>query len=521
MNKAPEMPRAGRREWIGLAVLALPCILYSMDMTVLNLAVPALSADLKPSSAQLLWIVDIYGFLVAGALITMGTLGDRIGRRKLLLIGATAFGLASVFAAFATSAEMLIAARAILGVAAATLAPSTLSLLRNMFHDPKERTFAIGVWISSYSAGAAIGPVVGGVLLAYFWWGSVFLIAVPVMLLLLVVAPFLLPEFRDSNAGRLDIPSAILSLTAVLAVIYGIKWVAEWGFGVPAILTIAAGLALGYVFVRRQKGLDDPLIDIGLFRRPAFSAALLTNLLSLFVAFGAFLFIAQYLQLVLDLTPLQAGLWSLPSSLAFIVGSMMTGKLTALARPAFVMAGGLLLAAIGFAAIAWAARAENLVAVIAAFTVFSLGLAPVFTLTTDLIIGTAPPERAGAASAISETGAELGGALGIAVLGSIVTAVYRGTMRADGLAEIPASMVETARDTLGGARAVASELPDALGAPLLATARAAFTEGLVLASLISAAIAILTTLLILGILRREGTSGPAEEAEKPLPATAS
>ncbi|WP_159592840.1 MFS transporter [Chelativorans xinjiangense] len=521
MTKAPETPRAGRREWIGLAVLALPCILYSMDMTVLNLAVPALSADLKPSSAQLLWIVDIYGFLVAGALITMGTLGDRIGRRKLLLIGATAFGLASVFAAFATSAGMLIAARAILGVAAATLAPSTLSLLRNMFHDPKERTFAIGVWISSYSAGAAIGPVVGGVLLAYFWWGSVFLIAVPVMLLLLAVAPFLLPEFRDPEAGRLDIPSAALSLTAVLSVIYGIKWVAEQGFGLPAVLIIAAGLVLGYLFVRRQKRLDDPLIDIGLFRRPAFSAALLTNLLSLFVAFGSFLFIGQYLQLVLGLTPLQAGLWSLPSSLAFIVGSMTTAKLTVLARPAFVMAGGLLLAAIGFAAIAWTARAENLIAMIASFTVFSLGLAPVFTLTTDLIIGSAPPERAGAASAISETSAELGGALGIAVLGSMVTAVYRGAMQADGLAEIPASMVETARDTLGGARAVARELPETLGTPLLATAREAFTEGLVLASLISAAIAILTMLLILGVLRREGTPGPTEETEKPLPATAS
>lgn len=312
MNIPVEAPRAGRREWIGLAVLALPCLLYSMDMTVLNLAVPALSVDLKPSSAQLLWIVDIYGFLVAGALITMGTLGDRIGRRRLLMIGATAFGAASVFAAFATSAEMLIAARAILGVAAATLAPSTLSLLRNMFHDPRERTFAIGVWISSYSAGAAIGPLVGGVLLAYFWWGSVFLIAVPVMIVLLAVAPILLPEFRDPNAGRIDIASAILSLAAVLSVIYGIKWVAEQGFGAPAVLTIAVGLALGYVFVRRQKRLADPLIDIDLFRRPAFSAALVTNLLSLFVAFGSFLFIGQYLQLVLDLTPLEAGVWSLP-----------------------------------------------------------------------------------------------------------------------------------------------------------------------------------------------------------------
>jgi MFS transporter, DHA2 family, multidrug resistance protein len=189
--------RAGRREWIGLAVLALACVLYSMDLTVLHLAVPEISADLEPSSAQLLWIVDIYGFLLAGSLITMGTLGDRIGRRRLLLIGAAAFGLASVLAAFSWSAEMLIAARALLGVAGATLAPSTLSLIRSMFLDPRQRTFAIGVWITSFSAGAVVGPPIGGVLLEFFWWGSVFLLAVPVMALLLLLGPLLLPEFRD------------------------------------------------------------------------------------------------------------------------------------------------------------------------------------------------------------------------------------------------------------------------------------------------------------------------------------
>src|SRR6188474_2903990 len=194
---APLSNRAGRREWLGLAVIALPCVLYSMDLTVLELAVPRLSADLKPTAAQLLWILDIYGFLVAGSLITMGTLGDRIGRRRLLMIGAAAFGVASVIAAFSTSAEMLIATRALLGLAGATLAPSTLSLIRNMFLDQQQRTVAIGIWISSYSVGAAIGPLVGGILLEHFWWGSVFLIGVPVMVLLLVVGPMLLPEFRD------------------------------------------------------------------------------------------------------------------------------------------------------------------------------------------------------------------------------------------------------------------------------------------------------------------------------------
>ncbi|HZA25693.1 MAG TPA: MFS transporter, partial [Dehalococcoidia bacterium] len=202
-NNMVDTPRATRREWIGLGVLAIACVLYAMDLTVLHLAVPSLSADLQPSSVQLLWIIDVYGFLVGGSLITMGTLGDRIGRRKLLLIGAAAFGVASVMAAFSTSAEMLIAARALMGVAGATLAPSTLSLIFSMFRDPRQRSVAIGVWISGFSAGAAIGPVVGGVLLEFFWWGSVFLLALPVMALLLALGPRVLPEFRDPQAGRL------------------------------------------------------------------------------------------------------------------------------------------------------------------------------------------------------------------------------------------------------------------------------------------------------------------------------
>ncbi len=310
------MGKAGRREWVGLAVIALPCMLYSMDLTVLNLAVPALSADLKPSGAELLWIVDIYGFMVAGCLITMGTLGDRIGRRRLLLIGAAAFGVASVLAAFSTTPALLIASRALLGIAAATLAPSTHSLIRNMFLDARQRTVAISIWVMSYSAGAAIGPVIGGVLLEYFWWGSVFLINVPVMLLLLALGPLLLPEFRDPQAGRLDIASAAQSLVAVLAMIYGLKSIAEQGASWPAVGAIAAGFAVAGLFVRRQRRLADPLIDLRLFRSRAFSAAIATNMLGFCVIFAVFLFIAQYLQSVLGLSPLVAGLWGLPSALA-------------------------------------------------------------------------------------------------------------------------------------------------------------------------------------------------------------
>jgi MFS transporter, DHA2 family, multidrug resistance protein len=470
--------RAGRREWIGLAVLALPCLLYAMDLTVLNLAVPHLSANLRPSSTQLLWIVDIYGFLAAGWLVTMGTLGDRIGRRRVLLLGAAAFGAASLLAAWSASAVMLIAARALLGVAGATVAPSTLSLIRNMFLDHRQRTVAISVWITSFSVGGAIGPLLGGVLLEWFWWGSVFLLAVPVMALLLVLGPVLLPEFRDPRAGRLDLVSAALSVAAVLAVIYGLKQLTRDGLGWPPALSIVAGVAAGVVFVRRQHRLADPLLDLRLFRSAAFSAALTTNLLSFFVGFGTLLFITQYLQLVLGLSPLAAGLWLLPASAAFILGSTLTPVLARRIRPAFVMAAGLALGAAGLALFTQLGSAGGLGILVTGLAVFQLGVAPVDTLATDLAVGAAPPERAGAASALAETSAEFGGALGIAILGVIGTSIYRSQLTGTASPGILPRTAAAARDTLGGAVAAAGRLPDQLGQELLQEARQAFTQGL-------------------------------------------
>jgi MFS transporter, DHA2 family, multidrug resistance protein len=517
MSNIVDTQRATRREWIGLAAIALPCVLYSMDLTVLFLAVPHLSADLRPSSAQLLWITDIYGFLLAGCLITMGTLGDRIGRRRLLLGGAAAFGLASVLAAFATSAELLIAARALLGVAAATLAPSTLALLRTMFPDPKQRTLAIAVWVTSFSAGAAIGPLAGGVLLERFWWGSVFLLAVPVMALLLVVGPVLLPESRDPNAGRLDLASAGLSLAAVLAVIWGLKQLAQEGPGWAPALSILAGLALGVVFVRRQRALADPLLDLSLFRSPAFSAALTANTLDFFVSFAALLFIAQYLQLVVGLSPLQAGLWMLPSSLGFIAGSLLTPLLVRRARPAFVMAAGMVLAAVGFGLLTQVDGSTGLAVLVTGSVVFSLGSAPMTTLATDLMVGTAPPERAGAASGISETSSEFGGALGIAILGVIGTAVYRSQLPDAVPAAVPSTAAAASRDSLGGAVVTASQLPDQLGAALLAAARQAFTQGLQLSFAISAALAVGIAILVAALLRHIGAGSEPQEQPDPSP----
>jgi MFS transporter, DHA2 family, multidrug resistance protein len=519
LDVAAENPRlAGRREWIGLAVLALACLLYVMDLTVLHLAVPAISADLRPSSVQLLWIIDVYGFFVAGSLITMGTLGDRIGRRRLLLIGAAAFGAVSLMAAFSTSPEMLIVSRALLGIAGATLAPSTLSLIFHMFQDPRQRSAAIGVWIGSFSAGSAVGPVLGGVMLEHFWWGSVFLLALPVMALLLVLGPRVLPEYRDPEAGRLDLRSAAMSVVAVLAVTYGMKEIAQNGFGWVQTGFILGGLAVGLAFVRRQRRLADPMIDMGLFRITAFNAALATNFLAIFVAVGYFLFVAQYLQLVARLSPLQAGMWSLPSAIGFIVGSQLAPRIVRRVRPASVIAGALAFSAAGLLLLTRVGPDGGLAPLVAGSLIISLGLAPVFGLTTELIVGSAPPERAGAASGISETGAELGGALGIAILGSIGVAIYRGVL-ADRLpADVPAQAAAVARDTLGSAVNVAGELPGRVGAELLQTAREAFVAGMQVTSGIAAAVAVGLAVLAVVVLRDRVAPSPHAGEPGTLPA---
>jgi MFS transporter, DHA2 family, multidrug resistance protein len=510
-------PLAGRREWIGLAVLALACLLYAMDLTVLHLAVPSLSADLQPSSSELLWITDIYGFMVAGFLVTMGTLGDRIGRRRLLLLGAAAFGVVSVLASLSTSPEMLIASRALLGIAGATLAPSTLSLIFSMFQDPRQRTTAIGIWITSFSAGGAIGPVLGGVLLERYWWGSVFLLALPVMALLLVLGPRVLPEYRDPNAGRLDLVSAAMSLVAVLAAVFGLKQIAQDGIGPLPVAAVVVGLVVGVLFVRRQLSLADPMIDLRLFRIQAFNAALATNLLGIFIVVGYFLFVAQYLQLVLGLSPLEAGLWSLPSAVGFIVGSNLAPRILRRVRPAFVIGAGLGLGAIGLGMLTQVGGPLNadLAILASASLVVSLGLAPVFTATTDLVVSSAPPERAGAASGISETGAELGGALGIAILGSIGVAVYRGELADTLPAGIPSEAAAIARDTLGGAVGVAARLSGEAGPEVLAAAREAFIQGMQLTVTLSAVVAVGIAVLATVLLRAVPVTAQAEAGEQP------
>jgi DHA2 family multidrug resistance protein-like MFS transporter len=486
-DAADAAPRASRRDWLGLAVIALPCMLYAMDLTVLNLALPRIAADLRPSSATLLWIVDIYGFFVAGLLVTMGNLGDRIGRRRLLLIGATAFGIASVVAAMSRTAGMLIFARAVLGVAGATLAPSTLSLIRNMFLQPRQRTVAIGVWTASYSIGGAIGPLLGGAMLRHFHWGSVFLLAVPVMVLLLVTGPVLLPESRAPSAKRLDLGSAALSLAAVLSVIYGLKISVQGARLWLPLLSVAGGLALGALFVRRQRRLVDPLIDLRLFRTRAFSVSLAIYMLATLVTFGAYVLVGQYLQLVAGLSPLAVGLWMLPWSASYVIGSFLAPALARRVPPATVMAGGLVVAALGFFAVTRVAGL-GVPAVIVASTAYSLGLSPVFTLGIDAIVTAVPAERAGAAAALSETGSELGGALGIAVLGSVASAIYRASLRQAGLPDVGII---------------------APGGVLLEPARAAFTHAMQVTLTVCAVLALATSVVAAAALRRAPEPDPS------------
>lgn len=449
---------------------------------------PQLSRDLEPTSSELLWITDVYGFFIAAALITMGTLGDRIGRRALLLTGGAVFAVASLVAAFSTTPLMLIVARAGLGIAGATLAPSSLALIRGLFRDAEQRQFAIAVWISCFAVGAAIGPVIAGALLQHFWWGSVFLINVPVMALLLCLGPFLLPESRDPTSGSLDLPSAALSLAACLGGVYGLTRIAEHGLDVIAAAAVLLGMMLAAVFVRRQRRLAYPLVDLKLFQSSAFVAALAALLVSVFLVSGSDLYLAQYLQLVHGSSPFVTGLWLLPGVLALIAASLVAPAAATRLGRGLVVAAGLGAATFGLLLLSRVAPDSAVGLLVAGATLIGFGVGPVGALGTDLVVAAAPPERAGAASALSETATELGGALGIAVLGAIGTAVYR-TNVSDNLPNgISPHNGATAQDTLANAAETAARLPGGLGAELMQSARLAFSHGLEVACVAGAVI---------------------------------
>ncbi|MEU8775798.1 MFS transporter [Streptomyces sp. NPDC048606] len=498
--------RAGPRQWLGLAVLLLPVTLMTADLGVLWLATPYLTADLRPSSSELLWTTDMYGFMTAGFLVIMGTLGDRIGRRKLLLAGSVGVIAASLLAAYAPNPTTLIVARALLGVAGAAVLPSTLALITHMFADARQRATAIAMWVTALSVGIAIGPVIGGVLLNSFWWGSVFLLGVPIMIPVVLLAPLLLPEYRDPSAGRIDLPSAGLFLLAILPVVYGVKKLAEYGLEGSYLTAIAVGAAFALLFVRRQNRLATPLLDLRLFSHRAFTGALLALLLGMMALNGIEYLVPQYLLAIEGLTPLAAGLWLLPGAAGLVLGSQLTPVLARRIRPAYVILAGLAFTLIGF----WLSTVDGVVAVSLGLTLVMFGIAPISVLGTALAVGSAPAEKAGSAAATGQTAYDLGLALGIAGTGSVAVAVYRDEVAATAPAGIPAEALASARDTIGGATDAAGRLSDTLGADLLTAARDAFSSGFHTASLVSAGLALLTAVAVATLLRRIPPIGGGE-----------
>ena len=469
-----------RSPWLALSVLCLPMLIVSMDVSVLFFAVPGIAADLAPSPTQLLWIFDIYGFILAGGLLTMGAGADRVGHRRLLLAGAAAFSAASILAAFATSVEMLIGARALLAVAGATLMPSTLAMIRHVFDDEAARTKAVATWNAVLTGGVAVGPIISGVLLEHYWWGSVFLINIPVMVVLLVLAPLVLPGDTADPTRRVDLLSSALVLGSILPFIAGVKDIAADGWSASRVGLLAVGFGVGAVFVYRQRVLPDPMLDLRLLADRALATSIWTNL----VCFFALLGIA-------------------PSVVVAAAAPLAAGSANRVGRPPVIVA-GLLVAASGFVVLGALTGSNSLAVILVGAGMIAAGVVATTAMVTDHVIGIAPRARAGATSGLLETSSELGGALGIAILGSVLNVVYR--------AKFPPDLAtgEAAR-SLGGAAAGATHLSASAAAELLTVARGAFVVGQNAASWVAAAI-LIGTAVVAWVALRSGKVRPEASA---------
>ncbi|MEO5316378.1 MFS transporter [Pseudarthrobacter sp. CC12] len=492
------------RDWLALGLLMFPVLLVAVDNTALTFALPAIARALEPTGLQLLWIVDAYPLVLAGLLVSMGSLGDRIGRRRLLVVGSLGFAGLSAATAFAPTPEWLIAGRAALGFFGAMLMPSTLSLIRNIFPEPNRRRMAIAIWAAGFSGGAALGPILGGWLVEHFWWGAVFLVAVPLMLPLLALGPAFIPESRDPAPGRADIPSVLLSMLVMVPTVYGVKSVATEGPGPAGLGSIAFGLAMGIVFVRRQHRLEHPLLDMSLFRNRVFSMAISANVLALFSFNGFILFLAQHLQLLEGMTPSAAGIAMLPALAATVTAGLVVVPLVRKVRPGYVVAAGLSFSAVGYSMVAFGNDGGGPPLLLAALLVLALGVGTAETISNDLILGSAPPAKSGAAAAISETGYEVGSLLGTAVLGSILTASYQQNLRLPaGLeAMLPGTSLHNARETLAGAVDAANLVPAPLAGALKDAAAAAFDSGVHVTAAIGLVLMATAAVLAAVVLRK-------------------
>ncbi|WP_270255852.1 MFS transporter [Kocuria marina] len=510
-------PKAGAKQWWGLAVLVIPSTLLFMMLTILFLAAPNMAADLNPSSTQLLWILDIYGFVMAGFLVAMGVLGDRVGKRLLMVIGAILFAAVSIAASLTTIPELMIVWRAVLGLAAAMMVPATLGLIFVLFADPKQRGVAIGVWAGGISAGVALGPLLSGLLLEGFGWQATFLVAVPIMALVAIGAPILVPEHKDSTA-RIDLLSALLLVGGLLAIIYGIKRFAAQEPALPSIGLLVAGVLIGLWFVIRQLRATTPLLDVRLFANRTVSGALAVFLLSAAALGGVYSLFTQYLQQVQGLTPLQAGLSILPAAAVLIVVSTLSPVFARKFRPGNVIAIGLLTQVVGYFLFTQLDAGTGLALVIASFVITYPGVAPSMALTTDLVVSSVPPEKAGGASGLATTANDLGISLGVAVIGSVGVAAYRGNIDGTLPEGLPPEAAAAASDSIDGALVSAGELPGALGGQLVEAAQAAFTGGLNTAAIVSAVIAAVAAIIAATRLRHVRPTGEAAQ-EATAPAT--
>ncbi|MDY7065946.1 Multidrug efflux pump LfrA [Pseudomonas extremaustralis] len=447
-----QQPRASR--WLALAILMLPVLLVTVDNTVLGFALPKIAGALHPTASQQLWMIDAYSLVLAGLLISMGSLGDRKGHRKLLLIGSLGFTVVSVMTAYSSTAEQLISGRACMGIFGAMLMPSTLALIRSLFEVREERRLAVAIWATTLTVGSAVGPLIGGVLLEFFSWGSIFLLAVPMLVPLLIFGPLLLPDSQPDGAGQIDTISTVQSMVALSALVYSIKHIASDGPDVFALLAFSVAVVIGWLFVHRQLRLPTPLMDLSLFRNKAFSGSVSINLMSLAFLIGFVFFSTQFLQIVLRMSPLSASLALIPGQIMAIAMGIL---IVPVARRVSVnVLIPILLAFTAGAFLLVAGLGSSLTVLVAAFALLNIGVGAIATVSNDVILSAAPSTKAGAASAISETAYEVGVVLGTTVLGGLATAYYRGMLQLPDF--LTPLQVRLASETLAGAQAVSATL---------------------------------------------------------------
>ncbi|MFH9404560.1 MFS transporter [Streptomyces sp. NPDC017638] len=509
---------AGADRWVVLVVLCASLLLVALDATVLHVAVPAVTEDLRPGAVELLWIVDVYPLVCASLLILFGTLGDRVGRRRVLLLGYGLFGVASAVAAFAWSAPALVLARALLGVGGAMIMPATLSILRQVFPDRRERALAIGVWSAVAAVGAAVGPLLGGFLLEHFWWGSVFLVNIPLMLISLPVGRMLLPESRGTADGPWDVTGALLAAGGLFGAVLGVKRLG--GGQAPASLAtwlpLLAGAALLLLFVRRQRRHPHPLVELRMFARPAFGTSVGCIVLAMLALVGLELVAAQYLQLVLGLSPLETGLRLLPLTVAAMAAGLAGARVLRRFGPRRMVCAGFCLTAAAVLTLTAMGGTDDPPLLLAGFVLLGFGLETTLFGAYESMLSEAPAGRAGGAAAIGETSYQLGAGIGIALLGSVMNAAYAPGLRA--VPGVPQDASAAAGHSLGEAYEVAGRLGGTAGAALRRAARDSFVHGLHVTLLVSAGLLLLGAALALRLPRDMQCGGEPADGEAGLPA---